>query len=113
MVREVRTATRLYRLHARHIGRGSLGPEAAVVVLVGRLGTPDLAPAELRERYALTPREVQVARLLARGRTNSEIARALGLSTATARHYTEHVLAKLGVHSRAQVAIALRADAVE
>jgi len=39
-------------------------------------------------------REVQVARLLARGRTNSEIARALGLSTATARHYTEHVLAK-------------------
>jgi DNA-binding NarL/FixJ family response regulator len=112
-LREVRTATRLYRLHARHIGCGSLGPEAAVVVLVGRLGTPDPAPAELCERYALTRREVQVARLLARGRTNAEIARALGLSTATARHYTEHVLAKLGVHSRAQVAIALRTDAAE
>jgi DNA-binding NarL/FixJ family response regulator len=37
----------------------------------------------------------------------------LGLSTATARHYTEHVLAKLGVHSRGQVAIALRADTLE
>jgi DNA-binding NarL/FixJ family response regulator len=109
----VRTATRLYRLHATHIDRGVLGPEAAVVVLVGRLGTPDLATAELRARYALTRREVQVARLLARGRTNAEIARTLGLSAATARHYTEHVLAKLGVHSRAQVAIALRTDAVE
>ena len=40
-------------------------------------------------------------RLLARGRTNREIARALTTSPKTAGNHVEHIYAKLGVSSRA------------
>ena len=56
------------------------------------------------ERFGLTPREAEVAALLVRRRTNREIARELGISPHTARHHVESVLAKLGVHSRRDVA---------
>ena len=107
-LRDVRTMRGHYRLHASHVVRELLDPEAAVLVVVALLAAQELSPAELRARHGLTPREVEVTYLLARGTSNAGIARALGLSAATARHYTEHVLAKLGLHSRAQVADALR-----
>lgn len=59
----------------------------------------------------LTPRERAVASLLAARRTNAEIAAVLGLSRHTARHHTEHVLAKLGVRSRRDVARHVPTDA--
>jgi len=58
--------------------------------------------------YGLTEREVEVARLLAEGRRNIAIASALGISPHTARHHTQRVLAKLGVHSRAEAGAKLR-----
>jgi two-component system nitrate/nitrite response regulator NarL len=42
--------------------------------------------------------------LLARGLTNRQIADALGISEGTARIHAEHVLSKLELHSRVQVA---------
>lgn len=59
-------------------------------------------------QYGLTPREMQVAMLLAEGRSNQDIASALNVSPHTARHHTQHVLAKLGVHSRAQAGAKIR-----
>jgi DNA-binding NarL/FixJ family response regulator len=57
----------------------------------------------------LSDRERDVLRLLARGLTNSDIARQLHLSEGTVRNYVSAVLAKLGVSDRAQAAvIALR-----
>ncbi|MBA3659139.1 MAG: helix-turn-helix transcriptional regulator [Gemmatimonadales bacterium] len=56
----------------------------------------------------LTAREFQVARLLAEGLPNSEMAARLGISSHTARHHTQHVLRKLGVHSRAAAGARLR-----
>jgi DNA-binding CsgD family transcriptional regulator len=53
---------------------------------------------------ALTPREREVARLVARGMSNSEIANTLVLTPGTARVHVEHFLGKLGLHSRAQLA---------
>ena len=53
----------------------------------------------------LTPRETEVATLLRRGFTNKQIAAELVISTATARVHVENIMAKLGVHSRGQVAI--------
>ncbi|NIN10305.1 MAG: hypothetical protein GTN62_03165 [Gemmatimonadales bacterium] len=41
--------------------------------------------------------------LLAQRKTNAEIAATLSISTHTARHHTERVLAKLGIRSRQQV----------
>jgi non-specific serine/threonine protein kinase len=52
----------------------------------------------------LTPREAQVARLVAEGRSNKEIAARLVISQRTAEGHVEHILTKLGYTSRTQVA---------
>jgi non-specific serine/threonine protein kinase len=56
------------------------------------------------EAAPLTPRELQVARLIAEGRSNKEIAAELVISQRTAENHVEHILTKLGFTSRAQVA---------
>jgi DNA-binding CsgD family transcriptional regulator len=58
--------------------------------------------------FGLTPREVDVARLLARGEPNAVVAQALGISPHTARRHTENVMLKLGARARAQVGAILR-----
>lgn len=59
--------------------------------------------AELRERHGLTERQVAVARLMAEGCTNAELASRLGLSFYTARNHAEQVMLKLGVGNRSAV----------
>jgi non-specific serine/threonine protein kinase len=53
----------------------------------------------------LTAREQEVAILLARGLTNKEVAAMLVLSPGTVRSHVEHILAKLDLRTRAQVAV--------
>jgi DNA-binding CsgD family transcriptional regulator len=48
----------------------------------------------------LTPRQNELLRLLAAGRTNSQIARELGISEGTVRTHLENIYEKLGVSSR-------------
>jgi len=75
----------------------------AVLVVVERPAR-DLPTGErLSRRFGLSPREAQVALLLAERRSNSEIARALGISPHTAKRHTERVLGKLGVSTRRAV----------
>lgn len=52
----------------------------------------------------LTVREFEVARLIARGLTNAEIAGELSIASKTASAHVEHILAKLGVARRAEIA---------
>jgi DNA-binding NarL/FixJ family response regulator len=52
----------------------------------------------------LTPRESEVGALIARGLTNRQIAEALVITPGTAALHVEHIRAKLGVHSRSQIA---------
>ena len=52
----------------------------------------------------LTRRELQVAHLVAEGLSNREIASRLTISTRTAESHIEHLLGKLGLNSRAQIA---------
>ena len=52
----------------------------------------------------LTAREFEVARLIAVGSTNAEIAAELGVSRKTVAAHVEHILAKLGVGRRAEIA---------
>ena len=66
---------------------------------------PDRPPAPAVPAAApLTPRELQVARLVAGGRSNKEIAADLVISPRTAEGHVERILTKLGFTSRAQVA---------
>lgn len=55
----------------------------------------------------LSPRQREVALLLAQGRSNPEIAEALGLTVNTASYHVKHVFARLGVNSRGEVAALL------
>jgi DNA-binding NarL/FixJ family response regulator len=66
-----------------------------------------LSTSELRARYRLTDREVQVARRLAAGRTNAQIAGELAISLHTVRRHVEHVLLRLDVSRRSEVAARL------
>jgi DNA-binding response OmpR family regulator len=63
-----------------------------------------LSDAELHSRFALTDRQIAVARLVAEGCTNAEVAERLGLSFYTARNHAEQVMLKLGVSNRSSVA---------
>lgn len=107
--RQVRTSTGLYRVRRSATGDGIFTAAAAQLLTLQPTVVQPLSDQELRGRFGLTSREVDVARLLAQGQTNAEIAGTLGISPFTARNHTEHVLAKLGVSNRAKVAAALTA----
>jgi DNA-binding CsgD family transcriptional regulator len=57
------------------------------------------------ERSQLSVREHEVAALVARGMSNRQIAQALVVSERTAQNHVQHILNKLGVSTRAQIAV--------
>lgn len=65
-------------------------------------GGPVAAAAEAEEGTALTSREREVLRLMARGLGNKGIAAELGISTHTAKYHVASVLTKLGAHTRTE-----------
>jgi non-specific serine/threonine protein kinase len=65
-------------------------------------GATDPPPAALN---ALTPRERETAALIAAGLTNREIAAALIIAERTVMRHVEHILSKLDVRSRTQIAV--------
>ena len=62
-------------------------------------GPPPAAAAPV-----LSAREIEVARLVATGATNREIASALSIAPKTVAAHVEHILTKLGASRRAQIA---------
>ena len=60
--------------------------------------------ADRSPQVPLTPRERQVAALVASGRTNRQIGRVLGISEKTTEVHLHHVMSKLDARSRAEVA---------
>lgn len=77
-----------------------------VVVLVEQPGRlPD--DEDLRRLFNLTPRESEVARLMAHRLSNGEIALKLGISIHTTRRHSESILLKLRIHTRRHVGTAL------
>lgn len=62
-----------------------------------------------RHPHTVTPRQREILRLIAEGRTSAEIAEELGLSVFTIKNYVERTFSRLGVYSRAgAVGLALR-----
>jgi DNA-binding NarL/FixJ family response regulator len=73
--------------------------------LIEQLARPEVR-LDLQQRLdALSERDLRVLRLVARGRSNAEIAQALVVSPATAKSNVTRLLAKLGVQSRAQAVV--------
>jgi DNA-binding NarL/FixJ family response regulator len=109
---------------------GCVTREASVDELVAaarraRLGEPAYSPrtvAQLVRRLAdlsrerislgapsrLTPRESEIAALLAQNLSNKEIARRLRIEVATVKNHVHNLLEKLNIHRRAEAAGALR-----
>jgi len=86
-------------------GAAWLSPRAASVVLK-RLREADIEPGvDLELDEQLSPRELDVLRLIARGMENSEIAETLNISPRTAKNHVSSILSKLGLPSRVQAAI--------
>jgi DNA-binding CsgD family transcriptional regulator len=96
-----------YALASDASATGALTPalveaSGAGVAIGGEL--PDGSPSE-QALSVLTPRELEVAALVARGLTNHQIADALAISPTTATSHVKHILARLDLDSRVQIAI--------
>jgi NarL family two-component system response regulator LiaR len=83
-----------------HRGESLLHPAVAPRVIREAVG-----PSTASAREALTPRELDVLRLLARGLPNKLIARELGIAERTVKTHVSSILAKLGVTDRTQAAL--------
>jgi DNA-binding CsgD family transcriptional regulator len=106
--RSVRIGATVYRLRGSIVGEQLLGAEPAVLVTISASATEPLSDETLHAEYGLTTREIQVARLVAEGLSNNEIADRLGVRFFTARNHVERTLAKLRVTSRHRVGPLLR-----
>ncbi len=91
--------------HERHAGRTM--PLAAALELAARVArSPDGGGGEDgTDAVTLTARQQEVAALVAAGRTNRQIGRDLGISEKTAEIHVRNIMARLGVPSRAGVAV--------
>jgi DNA-binding NarL/FixJ family response regulator len=99
-----------YKISVSYVDGDAGTTPDTIVVLVDPLELGGLGPQELATRFFLTGREIEAAQLLRKGLSNRAIAGVLGISVNTARRHVEHVLLKLGVHSRTAVAARLYGD---
>jgi DNA-binding CsgD family transcriptional regulator len=111
-------ASALVTAHALAGGLGAAPLAAALESLARRarvaLGEQEGAPAPQAPPLGLTPRELEVLRLVARGHTNAQIAEALFISVKTAGHHVSNILGKLDVGRRIEAAaIAERLDLLD
>jgi len=74
--------------------------------LLNNIATQHLPKIKLPTTHMFSERENEVLQLMARGLSNSDIARQLYLSEGTIRNYTSSIFSKLGVSDRTQAVIA-------
>src|SRR5262249_45939933 len=86
----------------RFLAIGALRAAERAEAVLGSLGVR--SPQGNRGAGPLSPRELQVAGLIAEGLSNPAIARRLYVSRPTVASHVGHILTKLGLTSRAQVA---------
>ena len=102
LLKNVSAADLAEAIRAAHSGRSTLAPEAAAALIRTTKAGPRLG-------HDLTVREREVLQLMCEGMSNSQIARALVVSDATAKFHVSKVLAKLQASSRTEaVAVALQ-----
>jgi NarL family two-component system response regulator LiaR len=101
LLKDVEPAELVRAIRTAHAGQSPLSPAVAARVI------DELAHGGHRAGAAeeLTPRELEVLRLIARGRSNKRIALELGMAEKTVKTHVSHLLAKLGVADRTQAAL--------
>jgi HD-GYP domain-containing protein (c-di-GMP phosphodiesterase class II) len=100
------------RPHRPALSEAAAASELIAEVDAGRFGRAEVEsvlaaageprpPAPAVHPAGLTDREVEVLRLIARGRANKQVASVLGISAKTVGRHIEHIYAKAGVSTRA------------
>jgi DNA-binding NarL/FixJ family response regulator len=99
LLKDVEPSDLVKAIRSAHAGQSPLSPVIAtrMVEEIAHGGTA--APGEL------TPRELDVLTLIARGRSNKIIARELGVAEKTVKTHVSHILGKLGLTDRTQAAL--------
>ena len=77
-----------------------------LTIVLERLRRPE--PAAPPATAALTPREIEVLRLIATGLRTGAIADRLHVSPATVRNHVQHIFDKLGAHNRLEAVACAR-----
>ncbi len=86
---------------------GAFGYREAAAAELRDLGGRSTPADSVPEGPGFSPREREVATLVAEGATNRRVARVLGLSEKTVEGHMHRLFTKLGVRSRAEVAVAI------
>lgn len=84
-------------------GTAFCSPSVTVALLARLTSAP--SPRGAAPRGSLTPREAEIAALMAEGLSNKEIARRLCIQVATVKNHVHNVLTKLDMSTRAQTRI--------
>ncbi|MEV4182776.1 response regulator transcription factor [Streptosporangium canum] len=109
LLKDVRVPQLIAAVHSVAQGDAILTPRVTRQVI--ERGVPRALPAAQRERIqklfrTLSPRETDIARLIADGLSNAEIADRLVIQQASVRRNVSRILAKLHLRDRVQIAVA-------
>jgi DNA-binding NarL/FixJ family response regulator len=103
----LKDATAAELVHAVRVvaaGDALLAPSVTRRLIAGFARQPSAAPTPAR-LAALTARETEVLRLIARGLSNTEISETLVIAEQTTKTHVSRILAKLGLRDRAQAVV--------
>jgi DNA-binding NarL/FixJ family response regulator len=104
LLKDVRRDSLVHAIHTVALGEALVHPALTRRLLDQFVRGP--APGVVPEPMGrLTDREREVLRLIARGRSNAELAHALHLSEATVKTHVGQIMRKLGLRDRVQIVI--------
>jgi DNA-binding NarL/FixJ family response regulator len=78
-------------------------PKICEIVLEGFINAGNKPEDEKRAGLRITPREREIIRLLAEGKSNKELSTQLGITVRTAETHRSNIMVKLGLHSLAEL----------
>ena len=92
-------------IHAAAVGESLISPQIAAKVLQRLRAASTVPQAAETVRTELSERELDVLRLIANGKDNAAIARALHISPKTVKNHISNILVKLQIENRIQAAV--------
>jgi two-component system, NarL family, response regulator LiaR len=99
LLKDVQPADLVRAIRSAYAGESPLSPAIATRVV------EEVAQGAVSAHDDLTPRELDVLTLIARGRSNKVIALELGVAEKTVKTHVSHILGKLGLTDRTQAAL--------